>query len=375
MPEMKRHLSGATRIVVKIGTSILKTKLESFSFREHSRICNEIFDLISIKKQPVIVSSGAIALGMKSCGLKKRPTDIDALQACAATGQGKLIHAYESFFEKKNVHTAQILLTRDGLENRKRFLCARNAMRKLMELNILPVVNENDTVAVEEIAFGDNDILSVHVAHLVDADLLINLSDAEGFLLKSGTRVREVTSEDEIDTKLFAHLSDKKREETVGGMRAKLAAARLAMRLGIPFMIVNGHQPGILRSILEGKDVGTFFAPSREKKDQRHKWIAFSARRQGKITVDAGAFRALVEGHKSLLPGGIIKMEGCFEAGQVVDLATAEGKVFGRGVIRYNRKDLALIAGKKTSQIEPLLGRKTSTEVIHRNDMVLWSAR
>lgn len=371
MPERIRR---AQKIVIKIGTSILKTRGESFSAQEHARICGEIYALIKKGRQPVLVSSGAIALGMKSCGFKKRPKEMAELQACAAIGQGKLMHAYESFFAKKKIHTAQLLLTRDGLEDRKRFLCARNTLEALLKRNILPIVNENDTIAVEEIAFGDNDILSVHVAHLVGADLLINLSDAEGFLLKDGTRVREVSSEDEIDNKLLMHLSEKKREETVGGMAAKLKAARVAMRLGIPFMIVNGHKPRILQEILGGRDVGTLFISSGGKKDMRHKWIAFSATRSGGITVDQGAYQALLA-KKSLLPGGITKVHGDFESGQVVELETADGKVFGRGVVHYRSHDLSRIAGKRTSEIPSILGRKTPDEVIHRNDLVIWSER
>jgi glutamate 5-kinase len=371
MTERIRH---AQKIVIKIGTSILKTRGESFSHKEHARVCREIDALIKKGRRPVLVSSGAIALGMKSCGFKKRPKEMAELQACAAIGQGKLMHAYESFFAKKNVHTAQLLLTRDGLEDRKRFLCARNTLETLLRLNILPIVNENDTIAVEEIAFGDNDILSVHVAHLVGADLLINLSDAEGFLLKDGTRVREVSSEDEIDNKLVMHLKEQKREETVGGMRAKLKAARVAMRLGIPFMIVNGHAPHILRDIIAGKDVGTLFISSGTKKDMRHKWIAFSAVRSGSVTVDDGARQALLA-KKSLLPGGITKVQGNFEAGQVVELETQDGKVIGRGLVHYDSRDLNRIAGKRTSEIQAILGKKSHDEAIHRNDLVIWSER
>ncbi len=371
---MSERLCHAQKIVIKIGTSILKTRGESFSHREHSRVCEEIYGLIRQGRRPVLVSSGAIALGMKSCGLKKRPKEMADLQACAAIGQGKLMHAYESFFSKKKVHTAQLLLTRDGLEDRKRFLCARNALESILKRNVLPIVNENDTIAVEEIAFGDNDILSVHVAHLVGADLLINLSDAEGFLLRDGTRVREVASEDEIDQKLLMHLVDKKREETVGGMRAKLKAARVAMRLGIPFMIVNGHHPHILRDIIAGKDVGTLFISSGTKKDMRRKWIAFSATRSGSVVVDGGAQQALLA-KKSLLPGGVVKAKGNFDAGQVVELEALDGKVIGRGVVHYSSRDLARIAGKKTCEIAGVLGRKVSDEVIHRNDLVIWGER
>ncbi|MFH0984014.1 MAG: glutamate 5-kinase [Candidatus Omnitrophota bacterium] len=371
---MSDRVCHAQKIVIKIGTSILKTHGESFSHKEHARVCQEIFTLIRKGRRPVLVSSGAIALGMKSCGFKKRPKAMAELQACAAIGQGKLMHAYETFFAKKKVHTAQLLLTRDGLEDRKRFLCARNTLETLLKLSILPIVNENDTIAVEEIAFGDNDILSVHVAHLVGADLLINLSDAEGFLLKDGTRVREVTSEDEIDNKLMAHLADKKREETVGGMRAKLKAAQVAMRLGIPFMIVNGHNPKILQDIVDGKDVGTLFIASGPKKDLRRKWIAFSAPRSGGIVVDDGACQALLA-KKSLLSGGIVKVQGSFNAGQVVELEALTGKILGRGVVRYNSRDLGRIAGKRTREAESILGKNSCDEVVHRNDLVIWSER
>jgi glutamate 5-kinase len=371
---MSERIRQIKKIVVKIGTSILKTHGESFSKKEHARVCQEVHALIQKGRQPVLVSSGAIALGMKSCDFKKRPKEMAKLQACAAIGQGKLMHAYESFFSKKKVHTAQLLLTRDGLEDRKRFLCARGTLEALLKLGILPIVNENDTIAVEEIAFGDNDILSVHVAHLVGADLLINLSDAEGFLLKDGTRVREVTSEDEIDNKLLMHLSEKKCEETVGGMGAKLKAARLAMQLGIPFMIVNGHKRHILEDILNGKDVGTLFIASSTKKDMRHKWIAFSAVRSGGVVVDYGAHQALLS-KKSLLPGGIVKVQGNFEKGQVVELETLDAKVVGRGVVQYNSRDLVRIAGKRTNEIQEILGKKPSDEVIHRNDLVIWSER
>ncbi|HOW59713.1 MAG TPA: glutamate 5-kinase [Candidatus Omnitrophota bacterium] len=369
MPERIRH---AKKIVIKIGTSILKSQKESFSRKEHHRVCQEIYALIKKGYQPVLVSSGAIALGMKSCGFKKRPKSMAELQACAAIGQGKLMHAYESFFAKRKVHTAQLLLTRDGLEDRKRFLCARNTLVSLLKMNVLPIVNENDTIAVEEIAFGDNDILSVHVANLIGADLLINLSDAEGFLLTDGTRVRQVTSESDIDSKLLMHLVDKSSEETVGGMRAKLKAARVAMRLGIPFMIVNGHRPHILSDIMGGKDVGTLFIATSGHKDLRKKWIAFSATRQGAIVVDNGAYRALLIGKKSLLPGGIVKVKGNFKEGQVVELETGEGKIFGRGVTSYQSDDLIRIAGKKTGQIQEILGKKFHDEVIHRNNLVLW---
>lgn len=253
-------LSKSKRIVVKAGTSILSSRDGGgFSQRNLEKLGSEIAGLIKKKKEVVLVTSGAIALGMAAAGLKERPTQMSRLQACAAVGQGKLMHAYEQFFAKRGIHTAQLLLTRDGLENKERFLLAREALKELLRMKVLPIVNENDTVATEEIAFGDNDILSVHVAQLTDADLLVILSDVDGFHLKDNSRVKRVSSAREIDETLIEHLRDRQRQTTVGGMKAKLAAARVAMRLEIPMLLVNGHEDKILQKVISGEDVGTLF--------------------------------------------------------------------------------------------------------------------
>lgn len=256
MSDSRLRIKLARRIVLKAGTSILSSHRNSF--REAiNQLGKGILSLTHTKHEVVLVSSGAIAFGMQTLGLKKRPAELGKLQACAAIGQGKLMHAYEDFFSKHGLHTAQILLTRDGVEVRKRFLNARHTMDHLFSLGILPIVNENDTVATEEIAFGDNDLLSVWVAQLVEADLLIILSDVDGFYLKDGSRIRLVRGK-QIE-KLTSHLQDKKKENTVGGMRAKLTAARMAMQFGIPLLLVNGHDEKILEKIIQGKDVGTLF--------------------------------------------------------------------------------------------------------------------
>lgn len=262
---MRKRFKGCARIVVKAGTSILTSREGRISKRNLARLGTEILGLLKQKKEVVLVTSGAIAFGMEVAGAHRRPGKMARLQACAAVGQGKLMHAYEEFFSKRGVHTAQVLLTRDALETRERFLAARHTLSELFQMKALPIVNENDTVATEEIAFGDNDILSVHVARLVHADLLVILSDVDGFYLHGGSRVREVRSRAEIDGKLTAHLRDTAKEKTVGGMRAKLAAARVAMRFGIPLLIANGHEAGILGRILDGQDAGTFFVPKQRK--------------------------------------------------------------------------------------------------------------
>jgi len=257
---MKTSSARKKRVVVKIGTSILSTSQGVFSSSAHARLCEQVLNLMKTHEM-VIVSSGAIALGMQVTGRKKRPTVMAELQACAAVGQGKLMNAYERFFSKKDRHVAQILLTRDAVEDKQRFLNARATLKTLISEKIIPIVNENDTVATEEIAFGDNDILSVHVAHLVHADLLINLSNVNGFLLKSGERLREVRGLQSINKELRSHLGSKSGETTVGGMAAKLNAASVAMKLGIPLQIVDGNRPHVIMNAVMGKDEGTLFRP------------------------------------------------------------------------------------------------------------------
>ena len=370
MSDSRMKIKTARRIVLKAGSSILSSRGGLFLPQAIARLGKGILSLIRAKHEVMLVSSGAIAFGMRTLGLKHRPTELRKLQACAAIGQGKLMHAYEEFFSKQRIHTAQVLLTRDGLEVRKRFLNAQHTLDQLFSLGILPIVNENDTVATEEIAFGDNDLLSVWVAQLVGADLLIILSDVDGFYLKDGSRIRVVEEWKQIE-RLTAHLQDKRTENTVGGMKAKLVAARMAMQSGIPLLLVNGHDGKILEKVIQGKDVGTFFAPGQRRRSSRENWIAFSAPKKGSLAVDRGAYKALTMSPKSLLPSGVIQPEGKFSKGDVVELR-CESQVFGRGISLYSSEELGKIAGKKTSEIKEILGYKCKDEVIHRNDMVVW---
>ncbi|HTL47488.1 MAG TPA: glutamate 5-kinase [Verrucomicrobiae bacterium] len=369
---MSERIKKSRRIVIKAGTSILTGKDGSFAPENMARLGNEIVSLIEEGKEVVLVSSGAIGLGMEIASFKKRPKEMAKLQACAAIGQGKLMHAYELFFSKRGIHTAQILLTRDGLEIRERFLRASDTVEELLKMKVLPIVNENDTIATDEIAFGDNDKLSVHVAHLVRADLLIILSDVDGFYLKDGSRVRRVNSRGEIQNELVKHLKDTKKEKTVGGMAAKLKAASTAMELGIPLLIVNGHEKAVLSRALDGDDVGTLFMPAKDRRNAREMWLSFSAPRQGTLVVDAGAHEALRQRKVSLLPRGLVKVRGDFGRGAVVELETPDAKVFGRGVVRYSSDELGRLIGKKSGEIEAVLGYKYQDEIVHRNDMVLW---
>lgn len=368
---MRERLKEARRIVLKAGTSILASQDGLFMKRAVSRLGKQILSLLHGRREIVLVSSGAIALGMETLKLKRRPNELKKLQACAAIGQGKLMRAYEEFFSKQGIHTAQILLTRDALEARSRLLNAKRTFEELFSLGILPVVNENDTIATEEITFGDNDLLSVWVASLVRADLLVILSDVDGFSLEDGSRIRVVEEWRQMEKTLFPHLRDQKKVRTVGGMKAKLEAARLAMRSGIPFLLVNGHEEKILEKAMKGEDVGTLFVAGEKKWTSRENWIAFSGRKKGSIFVDRGAYEALVRERKSLLPRGIVNQEGKFTRGDVVELCF-ESQVFGRGVAGYSSDELPKIAGRKTEEIKGTLGYKHRDEIIHRNDMVVW---
>lgn len=268
---MREKLKSCKRIVVKAGTSILTGSGGKISERNLERLGQSILALIKQKFEVVLVSSGAIAFGMEANEMERRPKEMPQLQACAAMGQGKMMHAYEKLFSRYGVHTAQILLTRDGLEDRVRFLAARKTVEELFNFGALPIVNENDTIATEEIAFGDNDILSVHVAHLIQADLLVILSDVDGFYLKDGSRIRDVGSEYEVEHELVNHLKDTNKEKTVGGMRAKLKAARVAMGFGVPLAIVNGHEDNVIQKLLGGEDIGTLFMKTAAKKSRTKK--------------------------------------------------------------------------------------------------------
>lgn len=370
---MREELKKAKRIVIKMGTSGLTTAKGNFSRAGLESFSQEVLKLCKQGKEVVVVSSGSIGLGMEVLGFKARPKRIAILQACAAAGQGKLMHAYESFFSKRGKHTAQVLLTREGLAKRERFLSASQTLLELLRSGLVPIVNENDTVSTEEITFGDNDRLSVHVAHLVHADLLIVLSDVDGFFLKDKTRVRQVHSKDEIKKELVKHIKDRFKDKNVGGMTAKLVAAESAMDLGIPMLMVNGREKNILQEALSGEDVGTFFCSTTKKKSARQMWISFSAPKKGTLVVDDGAKSALSLKRVSLLPSGVIQLKGKFVEGEVVEVVDRDSVVLARGIVKYSSLEIKKIMGRKSAEIKDILGYQKHQEIIHRNDLVHWN--
>ena len=370
----KDYISSAKKIVVKIGSAVLAgghdDGLDEAVFLNLARGISEIK---KSGKDIILVTSGAIAIGMKKMGLKKKPASIPEKQAIAALGQGSLIALYEKAFTPLGEKVAQMLLTHDDLGNRQRFLNARNTLSTLLGYNIIPIINENDTVAVDEIKFGDNDHLAALVTNLIEADLLVILTDIDGLFDKDPKK--DKTAKLIPVVKNVDHLAAVWAGETAGvfgtgGMASKVEAAKKAAHFGTPTIIANGRDADILKKIFSCADVGTLFLPMEDKLTSKKHWIAFSARPTGRIFVDEGAKDAILKKGKSLLPSGITKIDGVFEAGEVIYCVDRHEKEFARGVANYSSIEIEKIKGIKTTEIEKTLGYKYYDEVIHRDNLV-----
>ncbi len=367
-------VANAQKIVVKVGTSTLTHKNGKLNLEQIEKLVRQLSDLRNQGKDVVLVSSGAIGAGMGKLNLEERPKTIPEKQAVAAVGQGILLHIYEKIFAEYGQATAQLLLTKADLEHRQRFLNARNTLLTLLRLGVIPIVNENDTVAFEEIKFGDNDTLAALVGTLIDADLVILLTDIDGFYdgdprkNKDAKRISVVETIDERVESLAGSVGSKFGS---GGMATKITAASIAVNAGIPLMIAHGAETHIIRRLTGGEDVGTLFLPIEMKPHLRKKWIAFGSHVEGRIIVDDGAKAALVHKGKSLLPSGIVAVEGNFTAGDVVGITDSSGKEFARGITHYGAQELNRIKGQKSSDICPILGYKDFDEVIHRDNLSL----
>jgi len=362
------------RIVIKVGTSTLTHPNGKLNFNRINHLVREISDLHNREYEVVLVSSGAIGTGANRMGMKAVPRTLPEKQALAAIGQGALLHMYEKFFAEYNKVVAQVLLTREDLDERIRYLNATNTLLAILGFGVIPIINENDTVVVEEIRFGDNDTLSSMVAGIVDADLLIILSDVDGLYdcdprlnpdARLQSEVHEITEDQEArsTTRGFAFSS--------GGMFTKLKAARICMAAGIPMVIANSDRENVISRIVAGENLGTVFVPRQEKMHAREKWIAFGTVLHGSITVDDGARNALIKKGKSLLPSGIQKVDGDFIRGEVVALLGQDGNEIARGIVNYDAAETRAIAGKKSLEITKILGEKDYDEVIHRNNLWL----
>jgi glutamate 5-kinase len=373
--DRKNLFSKVKRVVIKVGSAVLTGAGEGLDQKRIEQLAGEISAIMDQGREVILVSSGAIAAGLAKLGLEKtRGMPLPLKQAAAAVGQSGLMWMYEKTFGAHGRKVAQILLTREDLSNRVRFLNARNTLQTLLEYGVVPVINENDTVAVDEIKFGDNDNLSGMVVHLADADLLVILSDIDG-LYTSDPRINSsallIPLVEKITAELERGAGDAQTTVGTGGMRSKIMTAKRVGAYGVPMVIVNGRKQGSLQSLFEGKDTGTLFLPKAERNRSRQHWIAYTACSAGGVVVDDGGREALVNKGKSLLPGGVVRVEGTFRAGDCVNCSDNRGNVFARGLTKYSSIDLEQIKGLKTSQIASVLGHKDYDEVIHRDDLVI----
>lgn len=374
--EIRNNLNKVTRIVIKVGSSTLTHKNGQLNISRMEKLVCQLAELHHAGKEIVLVTSGAVGAGMGKLGLDRKPRTIPEKQACAAVGQGILMHMYEQLFAKYGEIVAQILLTKEDITDRQRFLNARNALYALLQLRVIPIINENDTVAVDEIRlrFGDNDNLSALVASLTEAELLVLLTDIDGLYTsnpkedKKATLIQEISK---ITPEIKSLAGGAGSLIGTGGMMTKVEAGKIATHSGAVMVIANGGKKDILHRILAGEKVGTLFYPGNNSLQAKKKWIAFGSAVQGKIFIDQGAGKALRKDGKSLLPGGITGFEGKFKTGNTVSLIDDTGKEIARGIVNYSYQEVDKIRGKKTADIERILGYKDFDEVVHRNNLVL----
>jgi glutamate 5-kinase len=371
----RTHLARAKRIVVKVGTGTLTDRDGRFDPANCARLAADLAE-VARGHGVVLVSSGAVAVGAGRLGLvrqKGRPWDIPTKQAAAAVGQPHLMAAWGDAFGAHGLTVAQVLLTADDLASRTRFLNARRTFERLLAEGVVPVVNENDTVAVEEIKVGDNDTLAGLVAGCVEADLVVMLTDVEGLYDRSPAEPGAALLHDvpRVTAEVERMAGGAGSERSVGGMVTKVKAARRLAAQGVTTALLSGRRPRALHALLAGERVGTVFARGEDRLTARKGWLAAAARRKGVILVDAGARRALVESGKSLLPSGVRNVQGSFKVGDAVDIAVDPARPFARGLAGYGADEVRRIAGLKSSEIERALGYKYLDEVVHRDDLVL----
>lgn len=368
----RQELLDCKRVVVKVGTSTLTHATDHLNLMRMENLAREVADIHNQGREILLVSSGAIGVGSSRFGLREPPRTIPMKQAMAAVGQGALLHMYEKFFGEYGKVVAQVLLTKDDFNERLRYLNSRNTLLTLLSLGVIPIINENDTVVVDEIRFGDNDTLSALVAGSVDADLLVILSDIDGLYdddPRQNPRARWLPEVYEITEEMEKRSHGRGSKLASGGMFTKLLAAKIVMAAGIPMVVAQGAEKDVLRRILAGECLGTLFVPKESRMQARKRWIAFGSSPQGRVLVDKGAEEAINLHGKSLLPSGVTGVEGTFERGSVVSIVSPDGREFARGISNYSAEEIILIAGKKTSQIERVLGSKDYDEVIHRNNL------
>ncbi len=371
---MSALVRNAKRLVVKVGSSLVTKKGEGLDLGAMGNWARQIAELRSGGREVVLVSSGAIAAGMQRLGWRKRPRAMHELQAAAAVGQMGLAEAYEGCFRKHAIHTAQVLLTHADLADRSRYLNARSTLRTLLALGVVPVINENDTVVTDEIRVGDNDTLASLVTNLIEADVLVILTDTEGLFTADPRRDAGATLVHDAragDPALEAMAGGVGSALGRGGMLTKVLAAKRAARSGAHTVVASGELPDVLLRLGAGESIGSLLRADTAPLAARKQWLADHVQVGGRLVLDAGAVRALAAGGKSLLPIGVKGVEGEFERGAVVGCVAPDGREVARGLVNYSAAESRRIAGRPSSEIEPILGYVDEPELIHRDNLVV----
>jgi glutamate 5-kinase len=377
MEAVREPVTQAKRIVIKVGTRVATEGDNAFSADVIGALVRQVAALRGPAeggRSFIVVSSGAIALGLNRMGVVERPKEINLLQAAAAMGQSRLMHAWEREFEGTRLETAQILLTYEDIRSRARYLNIRNTIFTLWSFGVVPIVNENDTVSFTEIRFGDNDIISAHLANMLDADLLVLLTDTEGVYdrdPKAHPDARILRTVQKVTESVLAGAAGKGSSFSTGGMESKIRAADIATRGGVAVVVARGD--GIdLAGVLAGREIGTYFVPARRRMKGRKKWMAFNPQTEGAIVVDSGAVKAILEQGRSLLPAGVRDVRGSFGLGSVVSIQGEDGREVARGLCNFSSEELAKIRGLNTRRIPEVLGTDAYfDEVIHRDNLVI----
>ncbi len=370
-------LQNAKCIIIKVGSAVL-TDENGLSFSVLKNLVGQIAKLHKMGKKICLVSSGAVAAGKKALGKDHKIEGLSGKQGAAAIGQGRLMHKYEVLFQEHGILCAQVLLTRDDLRSRERFLNAKNTFQQLLQWNVVPIVNENDTVVIHELKFGDNDALASLLCNIVEADLSVNLTSTEGVLAKNPLKHQQEPIEimeyiDNIQDLNLDELCGGKTSVGTGGMYSKLLSARRSAQLGVPTFIIPGKKPDIILRALQGEKTGTWIYPTREPVSRRKYWLAYQSEAQGTLTIDDGAYLALNEKGKSLLPAGITQVEGNFGTGALVAVVYQNQKI-AVGLSNYSASELKKIKGLSRLEVSATLGNAHYPEVIHRDNLLLHAA-
>jgi glutamate 5-kinase len=369
----KEQLANVRKILVKVGSAVL-TGEDGLDLNIIEQLVGDIAALRERGCQVVLVSSGAIASGKHRMGIEGKLKSIPQKQAAAAVGQGRLMRVYSNAFGKHGLFVGQVLLTMSDITDRKRFLNIRNTLFTLMDWGVITIINENDTVAVDEIKFGDNDHLAAMVANIVEAHLVINLTSTEGLYDRNPAdsgKAKLIPLVTEITPEIEAAATEEATPVGMGGMKSKVQAAKKVIASGIPYIIAPGRRAGVLQEILDGKETGTLFLPLAEHLNSRKYWIAFTLRSRGRLLIDDGAKEALIRDGKSLLPSGVTQVEGDFALGDPVTCVDAAGNAIAKGLVNYSADEIRKIMGLKTAKIEQVLGYKDYDEVIHRDNLAV----